>query len=161
MYHAVIHESDGEAGEADETEAGDSAEQDKAPKKERVLHTRIPAVLEAELKSAARSLRVPVSNLVRTILEDAVAAADKATGRVEESLEHAAERIHSGRSRMRTAVEKRALEDVVAFQQIVVAKPTICASCGEELSRGADALLGMTETPGPRIFVCLDCRPSD
>ena len=39
-------------------------------RKERVLHTRIPALLEEDLKSAAERLRVPVSNLVRTILED-------------------------------------------------------------------------------------------
>ena len=53
-------------------ENADEASEGAEPKKERVLHTRIPAVLEGELKSAARALRIPVSNLVRTILEDAV-----------------------------------------------------------------------------------------
>ena len=45
-----------------------------APKKERVLHTRVPAVLEEELKRLATALRMPVSNLVRAVLEDAVDA---------------------------------------------------------------------------------------
>lgn len=44
--------------------------------KERVLHTRVPAVLEQELKQLAKNLRVPVSNVVRAILEDAVDAVD-------------------------------------------------------------------------------------
>ena len=38
-------------------------------KKERVIHTRVPAVLEAELKRFAEGLRVPVSNVIRTLLE--------------------------------------------------------------------------------------------
>ena len=45
-------------------------------RKERVIHTRVPAVLEQELKRLADGLRVPVSNVVRTILEDAVDALD-------------------------------------------------------------------------------------
>ena len=47
-------------------------------KHERVIHTRVPAALEAELRRFADNLRVPVSNLIRTILEDALAVADQA-----------------------------------------------------------------------------------
>ena len=59
-------------------------EDPKEAKKERVLHTRVPAVLERELKRFAENLRIPVSNLVRTILEDAVSVADVATENVEQ-----------------------------------------------------------------------------
>ena len=44
------------------------------PLKERVIHTRVPALLEEELKRFAENLRMPVSNLVRAILEDARSA---------------------------------------------------------------------------------------
>ena len=96
MYHGVIQD-DGSSGDEQ------ASAEPKAAKKERVLHTRIPAVLEQELKAAAKALRVPVSNLVRTILEDAVVAADRATERVEESLGQAAERLHDERARVRRA----------------------------------------------------------
>jgi hypothetical protein len=45
-------------------------------KKERVLHTRVPAVLEQELKRVANAWRVPVSNVVRALLEDALDTID-------------------------------------------------------------------------------------
>ena len=44
-------------------------------KKERVIHTRVSAVLEEELRRFADNLQVLVSNLIRTILEDALALA--------------------------------------------------------------------------------------
>jgi hypothetical protein len=57
-----------------------SEPKDSAPK-ERVLHTRVPEALEAEIKALADALRVPVSGLVRNILEDSVRAVhDTATG---------------------------------------------------------------------------------
>jgi hypothetical protein len=42
--------------------------------KERVIHTRVPEGLEFELKRLADSLRVPVSNIVRAVLENALEA---------------------------------------------------------------------------------------
>jgi hypothetical protein len=79
----------------DETQRPDRSSVDgwARPRKERVLHTRIPALLDAELRAAADSLRVPVSNLVRTILEDALSAADRASESVEVGLERAARTV--------------------------------------------------------------------
>ena len=41
-------------------------------RKERILHTRISEGLQDDLRRAAEELRVPVSNLVRNVLEEAV-----------------------------------------------------------------------------------------
>ena len=73
-------------------------------KKERVLHTRVPAVLERELKRFADNLRVPVSNLVRTILEDALSVADAATENVEERLKKAAHQLEVEREKLKKKV---------------------------------------------------------
>ena len=74
-------------------------------RKERVIHTRVPAPLEAELKRFAEELRIPVSNLIRTILEDALAAADQAGERVERGLRASAARLaHSRQNLRRTLV---------------------------------------------------------
>ena len=160
MYHAMprdteaeVPDSNGGGGQSDSDEARDA-------KKERVLHTRIPAVLEAELKAAAAALRVPVSNLVRTILEDAVAVADRATGHVENSLERAARSVAAERERLRDRVKRLdPLADVVAFQPLIIAALAHCAKCNTVLEPGEDAALGVTNRAGPKIFVCTSCMP--
>lgn len=139
---------------------GDDTSKDAdAPKKERVLHTRIPAVLEAELKSAARALRVPVSNLVRTILEDAVTIADRASEKVEDRLSRAARTVHDERDRLRTKVKPAPTDEAIAFQPVVMAKKSECAECGTDIKKGADAGLMVTAVPGTPRFVCATCMP--
>jgi TPP-dependent indolepyruvate ferredoxin oxidoreductase alpha subunit len=129
-------------------------------KKERVLHTRVPAVLERELKRFADNLRVPVSNLVRTILEDAVSVADAATESVEERLKKAAKHLEKERERIKKKMEHDPLEGVLAFQEVVLAMPARCAKCDKELGRGVRANLAIGESAGhPRRFVCDDCLP--
>jgi hypothetical protein len=168
MYHDVIHvshvvrdnDSTPPPSEGNGASEGDGADETRDGKKERVLHTRIPAVLEAELKAAAAALRVPVSNLVRTILEDAVAVADRATGHVENSLERAARSVAAERERLRTRVRRLdPLADVVAYQPLIIAALSHCAKCNAVLEPGEDAALGVTSRPGPKIFVCRSCMP--
>jgi hypothetical protein len=150
MYHAVTHEKD-------EPDLADGAEREDA-KKERVLHTRIPALLESELKAAAAALRVPVSNLVRTILEDAVAMADRATGHVETSLARAAKSVHAERERLKSRAGRASpLDEVLAYQPVKIARATACESCGTTLEAGSDAALGVTDRIGPKMFVCSTC----
>lgn len=133
---------------------------DKADRKERVLHTRVPAVLEAELKAAARALRVPVSNLVRTILEDAVAIADRASSQVEQRLEAAARSVEHERARLRARLEKNdPLTHVVAFQPVVIAAHARCAKCEAPLEPGDEASLAIRDQPGPTAFLCGPCLP--
>jgi hypothetical protein len=76
-------------------------------KKERVIHTRVPALLEEELKRFADDLRVPVSNLIRTILEDALAAADQAGERVERELRAGVAKLSHGRETLRRRLSGR------------------------------------------------------
>lgn len=161
MYHAVTQTTDTEVRKDKEAdEGGDGASEEREAKKERVLHTRIPAVLEAELKAAARSLRVPVSNLVRTILEDAVTIADRASERVEDRLSRAAETVHDQRGRLKDKIKRDPLESVVAYQPVVMAKGSECAVCGAALSAGDDAGLAVTTIPGVPRFVCTGCMPA-
>ncbi|MBI4700590.1 MAG: hypothetical protein HY744_05405 [Deltaproteobacteria bacterium] len=70
-------------------------------RKERVIHTRVPALLEQELKRMAGALRVPVSNVVRVILQDAVEAVDRVGRRAEGEVRGLAERLAQNRGRLR------------------------------------------------------------
>ena len=158
MYHVVTHEADPPAADDEsgrEPEVEGSGEQ----KKERVLHTRIPAVLEAELKATARALRVPVSNLVRTILEDAVTIADRASEKVEDRLARAARTVHDERGRLRKKIERKPLDNVVAYQPVVMAVDGECVACNRPIREGDDAGLAVTAVPGPPRFVCSGCMP--
>lgn len=145
-------------------EAEPVEEQDvREDKKERVLHTRVPAVLEAELKRFAQNLRVPVSNLVRTILEDALEVADAAGDRVEERLRKAATQLQVERERLRKKIKPDPLGDVYAFQGVTLAQPAQCAKCDRTLEAGDHAHLGLVDPASAsgdaRIFVCDACLP--
>ena len=70
-------------------------------KKERVLHTRVPAVLEQELKRVANAWRVPVSNVVRALLEDALDTLDVVGAKAEGELREVVELLASERHRFR------------------------------------------------------------
>jgi hypothetical protein len=149
-------------GEAAANAPGDDAGAS-GSKKERVLHTRVPAVLERELKRFAENLRMPVSNLVRTILEDAVNAADAAGESVESRLKKAAQQLGVEREKLKKRVLPDQFASVYAFQPVTLAQPVACARCGRPLARGDHAHLGMSElpakSPAERIFVCDACLP--
>ncbi len=177
QYHRVTQMS--EAGDRGpkppvEPEQPEPSTRDAAPpepdadapssKKERVIHTRVPAVLDRELKRFAQNLRIPVSNLIRTILEDAVSVADAATENVEQRLKKAASHLEQERERLRKAVQTDPLGDVFAFQPVKLAMPAACAKCSKEMKRGEAANLGLSDSPRPageRVFVCDECLPKD
>jgi hypothetical protein len=141
----------------------EGAEETTSEKKERVLHTRVPAVLERELKRFAENLRIPVSNLVRTILEDALDVADAATENVEERLKKAAQQLEHERERFKKRVLPDPLAGVFAFQDVTLAQPAQCVKCGKDLRAGEKAHLGLTDAPrrpsATRIFACDACIP--
>jgi hypothetical protein len=145
-----------------EPDARESAA-DRGEKKERVLHTRVPAVLEEELKRFAQNLRVPVSNLVRTILEDALQVADAASETVESRLKNAARQLEEERKKLKQRVAPTPLSDVFAFQTLTLAQPARCAQCQKPLGPGERAHMGLTDGPpkpgASRVFVCEDCLP--
>ena len=150
--------------DSDDDDDKDEAKDD-AKKKERVIHTRVPAVLEQELKRLADNIRVPVSNLVRTILEDAVDMADRAGRGVESELHRAASALTSKResilSRKKDALGKKSpLEGVIGFQPLTLASDARCARCDAAIDEGDDAFLGVGADPtSPRVVVCGDCVP--
>jgi hypothetical protein len=171
MYHGVTRaatDTNKRRQEEAETEEdrgrpGEEGAAEAPEKKERVLHTRVPAVLERELKRFAENLRVPVSNLVRAILEDAVEAADAASESVEGRLTRAAQQLGLGRERLKKRVMPDPLAGVFAFQEVTLAQRAACAKCKKELAAGARAHLGLTDTPAKsqeeRLFVCHSCLP--
>lgn len=155
-------------------------EKEPSAKKERVLHTRVPAVLEDELKRLATSLKMPVSNLVRAVLEDAVDAVEVVGERAEGQLRGIVSRIHQQRETLRTAVQgtgpraaaaesepvpvpdkKPDLEGVVGVQRLTLIVDARCTSCDRALPRGSEAFRGVRDEPGPKVLLGPCCAPVD
>lgn len=163
------------SGDQHDDEGGPEAEEtQERAKKERVLHTRVPAVLESELKRLATNLKMPVSNLVRAILEDALDAVDAVGQRAEGELHGVAERLRKQRDALRsTAVrpgprpteeatercpeQSDALDGVIGFQSLVLASDASCTVCGRALPKGSKACRGVREESGPRLLLARDC----
>ena len=142
-------------------------------RKERVLHTRISEQLADDIRAIADDLRVPVSNLVRNVLEEAFDAVERVSGDVStivddviQEAELASQRYQRYRNRVRErARERRAAEahatdvtaeppasasdplaGVVAWQPVVLAAPRRCARTGREPAPASAPISGSATT---------------
>jgi hypothetical protein len=109
-------------------------------RKERVLHTRISEQLAEDIRAIAEDLRVPVSNLVRNVLEEAFDAVERVTGDVShlmddviEEAELASQRYRRYRDRVRERARERAAEArTAAEREVAPAAPPAPAAAGED-----------------------------
>src|SRR4051812_37361860 len=109
--------------------------------KERVIHTRVPESLEAELRERAQTLGISVSNLVRNVLGHAFGL----VGDVVADSHAIARAARGDRERPQPAPETTVasvISDVIAWQAIELAKNAVCARCNELLPKNRDAAIG-------------------
>jgi hypothetical protein len=110
--------------------------------KERILHTRIPVALEDQIKRLADRLRVPVSNLVRNMLEDAI----DMTKRVRDRMDGHVTEVSN---------------EVYGWQELTLNIEAPCSRCQRNLPRGERAHVGLTLHPREgRVFICSACLPT-
>ncbi|MFT7582130.1 MAG: hypothetical protein ACI9MR_003812 [Myxococcota bacterium] len=149
---------------------------DEKPKKERVLHTRVPESLDSELRRRAERLGVSVSNLVRNVLNHAFGLVEDVitdSANVRRSVvgetptrDAAGHLIETPAPTPPESLDDSTLDTILAWQRAVVQRQTPCARCGREISQGETAALAVRPTPGPPIFGCAvfleradaDCR---
>ena len=156
MYHNVVKSITRMASRPTDPPA------DEEPK-DRVLHTRIPESLEDAIKSKARRLRIPVSNLVRNVLGHAfglvgdVVADSHAIARAARGEREKAEAKAAAATIVPTSEAPPDPRDVLAWQPIVLGKNAVCSRCNALLPRGRDAAIGVAEHGGGRVIVCQPC----
>ncbi len=108
----------------------------------------MPAVLEQELKRVAASLRMPVSNVVRAILEDAVTAVDVVGQRAEGEVNRVVDRLAEKRQRLRDfasaeeAAGQEAAGQEAAGQEAAGQEAAGQEAAGEETNEPLDGVLG-------------------
>ncbi len=122
--------------------------------KDRVIHTRVPESLEAELRERAQALGMSVSNLVRNVLGHAFGLVGDV---VADS--HAIARAAKGAGAPTTLAPLSAvsIDDVLAWQPIVLGKNAVCARCNGLLPKGRDAAIGLADSGAGRVIVCTTC----
>ena len=129
-------------------------------RKERVIHTRVPESLEAELRKRSQELGVSVSNLVRNVLGHAfglvgdVVADSHAIARAARGERERAEAQGGKRPPIDLPPDP---SDVLAWQPIVLGKNAVCSRCNALLPKGSDAAIGVAEHGGGRVMVCKPC----
>jgi|SRR5579862_67667 len=123
--------------------------------KDKVLHTRIPESLEDAIKDKARRLRIPVSNLVRNVLEQAFHLVEEV---VDDGLE-IANTARRGAERVREAALRTRHRDdgVYGWQELILNRDERCRDCSAELDRGKRACRGLSDEPGTPVFLCVPC----
>lgn len=169
-----------------ESDAGGSRE-GRHSRKERVLHTRISEDLAEDIRRMAEDLRVPVSNIVRNVLEEAFAVVEQVTDNmgdliedVMDEAEAARDRIRErqrhtrGRGRGRRASRRvdvrdpledaeaapaapREPEPVLGWQPLILAQTQRCAACDSEVERGSQAFVGLTARGLGASYHCAAC----
>lgn len=165
---------------------GDDKKSRQEARKERVLHTRVPAILEQELKRVANAWRVPVSNVVRALLEDALDTLDVVGAKAEGELRGVAEMLASERHRIRRksaeqlgkipgGLEDEAedalepaeespppanpLEGAVGVMPMTLVHDAVCGVTGEKLPAGSEAYMVLFDDPGRKLITGRNALP--
>ena len=116
-------------------------------RKDHVLQARVPLSLYNNLVNQARRLRVPVSNLVRNILEDSTRMVENI---VDGSIE-IAEAIGKG-------MDEKDLSSVLGWQPMIANRRLTCSRRGCVIEKDSEAFMSVG-APGSRTFViCKECK---
>ncbi len=118
----------------------------------RWLHTRISEHLEGALKREARRRRLPVSLLVRNVLEGAL---DLVEDIVETGLDVA--RRSQDLAHVASHRRRSGTDDVYGWQALVLNRATACVRCDAPLEAGVSAHRGLRDHVGPPLFLCDGC----
>jgi hypothetical protein len=140
----------------------------RAPRKDRLVQTRVPRNLEETLKREARRRRVTVSHLIRSLIEDTFQLVDGVVADVDQIVSDSVNLVRTvRRSARRLGKSRRArgsgapggdLSHVVAWNEVVLQRAVRCTGCGAALPRGARAFSGLGDERGaPRTWLCAVC----
>jgi len=131
--------------------------------KSRVIQTRVPKELEDTLKHAAEKKRMTVSHLIRNVLDDTFNLVDgfvnDSSSLVENVTRDAKKIAATARGEFQQPAEKEEiLEEVEAWQDVIVNKACQCLQCETVLKRGNHAFRGIsTPNLAQVVWLCHSC----
>lgn len=116
-------------------------------RKDRVLQARVSQSLYKDLVTQARRLRVPVSNLVRNILEDSTRMVENI---VDSGLEIAD--ALSGKE------GDNDLSSVLGWQPMIANQRLVCTKCRKQVQKDGQAFMSVGAPGGRTIVICEECK---
>jgi hypothetical protein len=126
-------------------------------RKAKLIQTRVDEDLDDVLRDAAKKQRLSVSQLIRNVLEDTF----KLVEDVVVDAQHLGATVKRDAQRIAAAARGEVhlpLDDVDAWQEVVLGRDQKCARCGVALARGETALMGViADVSAPRLWLCPPC----
>ena len=114
-------------------------------RKEEYLGARVPKELRDSVIRRAKQLDIPVSILIRNILEEAFKEGQAASAMVSSEAEQATIK----------PVQNK-FSAVLGWEKLQLNKTVSCSSCGVELVQGIEAFLGLGASEP--VVICASCK---
>lgn len=125
----------------------DKARATAVKRKEEYLGARVPRELREKVIARADSLGIPVSILIRNILEEAF------SGRAGEAPE-------SGRGDTVAGGRVGRFPGVIGWEEITLNRAMDCSGCGRGLNAGSSVTLGLGAPGEDHVILCDRCKGS-
>lgn len=126
--------------------AADRARKTALARKQEYLGARVPKELRDKVIARAEALGIPVSILIRDILEEAFGGTAAASGEQQ-----------STRSAVARAEGPR-FPGVIGWEDIVLNRGMQCSSCRQRVSAGAVVMFGFAAPGEEHVILCDKCR---
>ncbi|MEQ6342735.1 MAG: hypothetical protein M3A44_14080 [Gammaproteobacteria bacterium] len=118
-------------------------------RKEEFLGARVPKVLRDRVMQRASDLGVPVSILIRTILEEAFAGGQTAGRNVA---------APSPQAPISTVSQPVRFPSVLGWEEIKLNRQMDCSGCGRRLAPGMLVTLGLGLSGEGHVILCDQCK---
>ncbi len=127
-------------------------------RKEEYLGARVPKALKARVMSKADEMGIPVSLLMRRLLEQSFPEDREAAGSHVEFSEKTVTAEQKPLNQPGSELKTAKYADIIAWKNIEVNQDRSCERCKEPLPRGCQASLGFTATEVGYVIVCSQCK---
>ena len=142
-----------EAGLAQARLMRDKARASAMKRKEEYLGARVPKELRAKVIAKASELGIPVSILIRNILEQAFSGEG---GYIKPATAQAETAAAPGGQKM-----TQTFPAVIGWEQITLNRDMQCSSCGVTLSTGSVVTLGLAAPGEDHVILCGKCNKAN
>ncbi len=121
-------------------------------RKEEYLGARVPKSLKETVIGRAEEMGIPVSLLIRKVLEEAFAESSTTLSDILNRKNTPVDEIKLEKPR------HHADDDILGWKSIEVNHDRSCERCREPLPKGSQAFLGFTASDSSYVIVCYQCK---
>ena len=111
---------------------------------DKVINTRISKKLYEKISEKAKKNRITVSNLIRNLVED--------TLEIHEDIHEAVDK------KIRKYLSEAEKKNVLGYQEVVLAKDTVCENCEKPLKASEIAYFAFFEDSNAKVVLCSACK---